>query len=47
MATGIGTPVSAVAVLSSAGVGCGIAMIATLARIGGMMAWRTGAEALQ
>jgi hypothetical protein len=47
MATGVGAPVSAVAVLSSAGVGCGIAMVATLAGIGGMLAWRTGAEALQ
>jgi hypothetical protein len=46
-ATGVGAPVSAVAVVSSAGVGCGIAMVATLAGVGGMMAWRTGYEALQ
>jgi hypothetical protein len=47
MATGVGAPVSAVAVLSSAGIGCGVAMVATLAGIGGMIAWRTSAEALQ
>ncbi len=47
MATGVGVPISAAAVLSSAGAGCGIAMVATLAGIGGMVAWRAGYEALQ
>jgi hypothetical protein len=45
--TGVGAPLSAAAVLSSAGVGCGIATVATLAGVGGMMAWRAGYETLR